>query len=468
MKRERKTCLALTFTLMAATMVAIACVLVVAEQPSLAQNAPAAQNAESTTYVAVEFADGTRSGRAITWTTAPTRAHALIMAGFEVEYDAALGTICSIDGEGCPATDCFCADNWWANAVWNAGAWDTTFPPPPVQDDDVLGFRNGPPPAAWGPPQWPAPRYRAIADALEWLRPRQSPDDGSYASPFGKMGPTTDMALAVSANSSGAEDWRRDAASPSLADYVLGPDAAEFVGRDASTAGKMGVTLAAMSGAAGAGQVCWPGMASHIADYYEPSTGTFYDGTVDQAGIQSWTILGMAALSETIPAEAVDSLVDMANQDGGWAWSSAWGGSDAMATAQSIQALLAAGVDTDTLAIQNGLDYLKDSQNDDGGFFYTISGDSDVSATAYAVQAIIAAGEDPVKGTWQTYSGTVATNPISYLLAVQLPDGSFPAYSPMLATVQALPALLERPYPLAISPLPGCPTWSIFLPLVAR
>jgi hypothetical protein len=203
-------------------------------------------------------------------------------------------------------------------------------------------------------------------------------------------------------------------------------------------------------------------------DFYYPSTGTFYTGTAEQAGIQSWAMLGLSALSETIPITAVQALSAMANPDGGWAYHSSWGGSDTMATAQSIQALFAAGVPTDALIIKNGLTFLENSQNEDGGFCYSISGDSDVSSTAYAVQAIVAAGQDPVTGTWRTRGGTPYTNPISYLVSVQLPDGSFPAYSPMLATLQVLPALLHRPFPLAAAPVPACLTREIYLPLVVR
>jgi hypothetical protein len=203
-------------------------------------------------------------------------------------------------------------------------------------------------------------------------------------------------------------------------------------------------------------------------DYYVPAAGTFYTDTIDQAGLQSWALLGLAAIGETIPPDATEALIDMANQDGGWGWSDAFGGSDSMVTAQSIQALVAAGVATDSISIQSGLAYLEANQNDNGGFAYQGPGNSDVDSTAYAIQAIAAAGEDPLEGTWRTVSGTMPMTPITYLLSVQLPDGSFPAYSPMLATQNILPALLQRPLPLAVSYVQVCPTWWAHLPLVTE
>jgi hypothetical protein len=458
----------LAITLAAVVVAGMFVVLSICVSPTRAQAATLVgiQDAIGTSYVTVSFSDGTSRVQVITWTDPISRMAALKLAGFTVEHNG--DSVCSIDGDGCPASDCFCADNWWWQGRWLAGQWDgSEFPPPNVVDGDVIGFHNSP--LAWRPPQISAPSYVAAADAFAWLRPLQSVDDGSYSSPFGKMGPTTDMALAVAANRENPDGWRREPASPSLMDYILGPEATPYVDRDASMAGKVAVTLAAINSMPQSGSdACYPGVGKRITDFYYPSTGTFYTGTVRQAGIQSWAMLGMAALSETIPSTAVQALTSMANPDGGWAYHSAWGGSDTMATAQSIQALLAAGVLTDAASIQNGLAFLKDSQNKDGGFCYSISGDSDVSATAYAVQAIVAAGQNPITGTWRTLSGTAYTSPISYLVSAQLPDGSFPAYSPMLATLQVLPALLQRPFPLAIAQVPACATWEIHLPLVVR
>jgi hypothetical protein len=50
--------------------------------------------------------------------------------------------------------------------------------------------------------------------------------------------------------------------------------------------------------------------------------------------------------------------------------------------------------------------------------------------------------------------------PFDFLLSLQQPDGSFvwQAGTPanLLSTAQAIPALLNRPYPLAVRPLERC------------
>ena len=427
-----------------------------------------AQDTYSTTYVVVEFASGTRSGRRITWTTPISRIAGLKLAGFNVENDG--DAICSIDGEGCPTSECFtCGTNFWAQGRWLAGAWDTSeWPPPDLENGDVIGFRNTTSFATWGPPEVPAPRYVAIADAFEWLRPQQSASDGSYPSALGNMGPTLDMILAVTANSDDPNEWRRELDSPSLVNYITGTNGFEYANGDASKAGKLAVALAAADPMSQDNSgVCWPAAAKKVTNYYDPDTGTFYEGTADQAGIQTWAMLGLAALGQAMPTTATNALMSMANPDGGWGWSSAWGGSDTMVTAQAIQALVAAGVPTTSTSIQDGLAYLKSSQNSDGGFFYTISGDSDIGSTAYAIQAIVAVGQDPITGTWRTISGTTFVDPISFLLNVQQSDGSFPGYSPLMATHQALPALLYRPFPLAVADVPDCWTWRTYMPLIS-
>ncbi|MCS7179075.1 MAG: DUF11 domain-containing protein, partial [Anaerolineae bacterium] len=59
------------------------------------------------------------------------------------------------------------------------------------------------------------------------------------------------------------------------------------------------------------------------------------------------------------------------------------------------------------------------------------------------VQALLSAGQNP-PGNW------CARSSCSYLLNIQQTNGSFPGYSPLYATQEAIPALMQRPYgPLA-------------------
>ena len=61
-------------------------------------------------HVVVQFGNGGTIGRPISFTTAITGAQALIEAGLEVVTigSGASTLVCSIEGVGCPAADCFC------------------------------------------------------------------------------------------------------------------------------------------------------------------------------------------------------------------------------------------------------------------------------------------------------------------------------------------------------------------------
>lgn len=392
--------------------------------------------------------------RPISFTTSISRVGALILAGWEVE--ASGETVCSIEGVGCPASDCFCPDNWWSSAGWdsNSAIWDTlTWPPPAIVDGDIAGFRWSN--TNWGPPLLPGSAYTAALQGLDWLRPRQSEIDGGYGNASG----TVEGLLSVGSNRHDAGKWRRQADSPSLLGYFLANGPA-YANASPAQGGKMAVGLTAANG-------CWPAMAMEPLVHYSPTTGIF--GSSFGSGFQAWAILGTTALSQTTPASATTVLKNAQQGSGGWEWSPGWG-ADTNSTALAIQALLAAGESSGSVAIVDGLAYLDSAQNNDGGFPYDpISPwgtDSDTNSTAYVVQAILAAGQDPMAGAW-VISGA---NPISYLLGMQLSDGSFewqPGFGPnQIATQQAIPALLNRSFPLQVTDLDRCPVY--YMPLILK
>jgi hypothetical protein len=188
-----------------------------------------------------------------------------------------------------------------------------------------------------------------------------------------------------------------------------------------------------------------------MTNYYSPTTGAYDQNNIGQA----WAILGWRAANTNttpVPLTATQFLATRTNTNGGWAWSIPGNDSDTNTTAMALQALIAGGECITSPNIDNGLQYLKSAQNTDGGFTYdpkSVWGtDSDTNSTAYVVQALLAAGEDPLDAAW-TVNGS---NPISYLLGMQLPGGSFEwqaGYGAnLLATQQAVPALLGQPFPL--------------------
>jgi hypothetical protein len=197
--------------------------------------------------------------------------------------------------------------------------------------------------------------------------------------------------------------------------------------------------------------------------YYHPGTGAFSSTNAFDTGTgpQVWGMLGTAALSETIPPLAVSYLEGLQQPDGAWEWDVGFG-TDTNSTALAVQALIAAGESPGSSTIVNALVYFEGAQNDDGGFPYSpispFGTDSDTNSTAYVVQALLAAGEDPSAAPWVVNN----TSPISYLVGMQLADGSF-EWQPGVpgdrqsSTRQAIPALLGRSFPLSISGLDQCP-----------
>jgi hypothetical protein len=145
---------------------------------------------------------------------------------------------------------------------------------------------------------------------------------------------------------------------------------------------------------------------------------------------------------------ALQAVVAAQTPDGSWGFNGdpTAGTGDSNTTAVAVQALVA--IDGDPALIQAGLAYLETLQDDRGAIAYDnnfppLTGDA--NSTALAVQAFVAAGADP--------SGLPGGDLLAALGMFQNPSGAFqfqPAYpdDSLLATVQAVPALLLRAYPI--------------------
>lgn len=417
--------------------------------------APVARaQSDKTADIIVQFDDQARIVRTITFTDPISGLAALQLSGLAVvTTSTSFGpAVCSIQGVGCPAEDCFCdANRFWAYSYWDGSAWQSY----PVgagsslitQTGAIEGWRWG----EFGAVQTAPTQTLAAAAALTWLHARQSITDGGYSS----VGASVETMLAIGANQIAATDWKRTPASPSLADFV-GVQGASYTRATAAGSGKLSVATTA-SGA------CFPATGIVPLGHYSPTLGTFST----QSGPNSWAILGTVAISETAPVSATTHLRNQAQPDGGWEWAPGWG-SDTNTTGLAIQALIAAGEPISSSTVISALAFLDGAQNEDGGFPYAPgpAAPSDANSTAYVVQALIAAGEDPLGARWKV----TATTPISYLLTLQLPDGSF-EWQPgsganQLATQQVIPALLGRTHPAFSAPLQACP--AVYLPQVAN
>jgi hypothetical protein len=421
---------------------------------TVASARPAAPDT-ATGYVVIQSGDQDLIARAITFTAPISGLHALELSGADVVIATySFGkAVCSINGVGCPADNCFCGGStFWSYKFWDGSAWQDYMVGPgdsSLNDGAVEGWRWG----EWGSAMWPARPVTASLQALEWLRPQQSLTDGGY----GGDSASAEALLSVGANGYAADEWRRQPDSPSLHSYWLGR-APIYSRTSAAAAGKLAIGMIAT-------EACWPHATVSPGAFYNPTSGVYAAG----AGPQAFAILGVVATGETVPANATQYLKSLVQSDGGWGWSGGLS-TDTNATALALQALIAAGEPLTSPIITQGLAYLRSAQNDDGGFPYapdpTSSPASDANSTAYVVQAIRAAGQDPNGAEWSKGSD----NPISFLLSLQLPDGSFEwkqgSGSNALATYQAVVALLGRPFPLKTTPITWCPTY--YLPVVSR
>ncbi|MBX3015059.1 MAG: hypothetical protein KF832_26300 [Caldilineaceae bacterium] len=402
--------------------------------------------------VIVQFDNSARTVRAITFTEPISGLAALQLSGLAVvTTSTSFGpAVCSIQGVGCPAEDCFCnASHFWSYTYWDGSAWQSY----PVgagssvisQTGTIEGWRWG----EWGAPQIAPTQTLAAAEALVWLQARQSITNGGYIG----IGSSLETMLAIGANQLAATAWRRSPMSPSLADFVA-INGAAYTRATGGGAGKLAVATTASA-------ACFPAVGIAPLSHYSPTIGTFSP----QSGPNSWAILGTVAVSETVPMSATAALKAQQQADGGWEWGPGWG-TDTNATSLAVQALIATGEAISSSTVISGLAFLDSAQNQDGGFPYApgAASPSDANSTAYVVQGLIAAGEDPLSARWTVNDQT----PIRYLLSLQLADGSFEWQAGLgpnqLATQQVIPALLGRAHPALRTPLDACP--ALYLPLV--
>jgi prenyltransferase beta subunit len=167
-------------------------------------------------------------------------------------------------------------------------------------------------------------------------------------------------------------------------------------------------------------------------------------------------VLALASTQRPVPDAAVSQLKDAQQENGGWAWDgSSATAADTNTTAFVVQALVAAGESASGEAITNALAYYKNIQNEDGGWPYQNPSDfgttTDANSTAVVIQALIATGQDPTGAEWTTAPGNT---PVAALEGFQNASGAFAWQAAMpddnlLATIQALPALAGKAFPLA-------------------
>jgi subtilase family serine protease/outer membrane protein assembly factor BamB len=174
---------------------------------------------------------------------------------------------------------------------------------------------------------------------------------------------------------------------------------------------------------------------------------SFFDGVQfgdpDNIEDDALAVLALVSCGEKdcdMVQSAVSHIKAAQNQDGGWG---AYGqDSDAEITSLVIQALIAAGEEQGSPVILDALGYLRNIQQEDGGFL-------DAVTTSYAIGAMIAVGDNPL-----TYINN-GRSPVDYLMALQQDDGSFNytadvSLFPSRTTIFPILALRGVPLPVMI------------------
>ncbi len=305
--------------------------------------------------------------------------------------------------------------------------------------------------------------------ALDYLH-AQLRDNGGFAtnSPTGDLATTPWVIMAVSAAGYDPSSWSTTTGNivTTLRDMDVEREATQGSGANNTPAFYAKLILAFVAAgrpdlAVEAGRPA-VNLAERLLTYRHPETGHFSMSTsnprVADISTTAWAVMALAVLGSH-PQEveqAANWLKGAQADDGGFSFQSG-AIEDVDDTGAAIQALLAAGVAKDDPAIRAAVAFLKEHQNQDGGFVSWVTDTkSTAESTAWALQALNAVGEDPANWTRDN-------DPVGYLLSLQMPQGAFAhramqLATPLMTTTQVVIALAGRsfPFPLAAhTPAPG-------------
>ena len=288
--------------------------------------------------------------------------------------------------------------------------------------------------------------------AVHWLIREFQNDDGGFASlsTGANQAPSTipgtlDAILAIVATGNNPAARFPNQESTPMAYLVAHADALlAFAAVNGGQAGK--VVLALSAAEVDPRQFEGHNFVHILTDFEEPS-GAY---GVEDAFKQGLAILGIVAVGEPVPDAALAWLTDKQAADG--SWDDGFGTmSNPDATAMAIMALRAAGRPLNAPAIVAARDFLADAQQE-LGWEYGPGFGPNPNSTALVIQALSALGED-----WYTQSSEWVVggqSPLPALLAFQSASGAFQSdfgqgpFDDAYATMQAIPAVTGRPWPL--------------------
>lgn len=287
-----------------------------------------------------------------------------------------------------------------------------------------------------------------LRDAVAWLGTQQQPD-GSFPG-FGP-GDSADAVIALVAAGEDPAGFVQDGKSP--LDF-LSAQASAYAANGAGAAAKLAMAVIAADGdPTSFGGV---NLLELIGKGYDPATGQYGPDVFGHA----LSLLAIKAAGATPPPLAIERLLSLQLDDGGWSFDgTAASGSDTNTTSLALQAL--AGQSQGQSAIADALTYLRGQQNADGGFPYSQTSQfgnaTDANSTAAVIMALVALGENPAAFT------NAGKGPIDALATLQNDSGALryqaaQADDNALATYQAIPALAGASLPVATARINGAQT----------
>ena len=276
-----------------------------------------------------------------------------------------------------------------------------------------------------------------IQRALMWLKSTQN-EDGGFANPGenSSISKTSWAILALVSANQNPYEWRNNSQSP--IDYIRKNLKDEI---DVMGTTDYALVILALN-AAGEN----PENFSNINLVEKLKSKVKEDGQIgDFIHTTIWGILALKSCGEDVN-QSLEWLKEQQNEDGGFGWAIGEK-SDYDDTASAIQALIAAGEGRDSEIIRRALEYLRTGQNDDGGFRYFGASASNAASDAWIIQALIAAGENPTK--WKKNNVSV----VDHLLSLQTDEGFFnytaiQTSNPGYMTVCAIMALTGSFHPI--------------------
>jgi len=289
------------------------------------------------------------------------------------------------------------------------------------------------------------PALAGTPEAIDWLRTQQN-DDGGFGDPESSVSNTADAVQAIVAAGEDPKTWDKGGNTPLT-----------FLATSAASLATAGDTAKVILATVAAGENPRDFGGIDLVASLEGMLGDdgMFGGENDFQFSQCLALLALKSVGRPIPPAAVDYLKKTQIQDGTWAWnfSTTEGEGDNNSAALAVMALVAAGEPADGEVIQKTIAHLQGQQNDDGGFPYInpspYGTDSDANSTAVVLQALIAVGQDPatwIKGEANTPNAALAdfqNDDGSFAWQLAFPDPNF------MATVQAVPALMGKVYPIA-------------------